>query len=166
MGFPVTNDIFARNAWYFRNALVRANYNNWNKGIQGTTAYLELFLKNLLAREHNDLKNRYLHVQWDDKKQDIAAEKQDIDKQKQDIVIPEDIRPKTARGILTLFDHFGYGQIFGRTLVMETLHITASPASALISKMLGAGLIVPVSGHGKGRYRFAKSAESPANGET
>lgn len=151
MGFPVTNDIFARNAWYFRNALVRANYNNWNKGIQGTTAYLELFLKNLLAGEHNDLKNRYLHVQWDDKKQDIA--------------IPEDIRPKTARGIRTLFDQFGYGQIFGRTLVMETLHITASPASALISKMLGAGLIVPVSGHGKGRYRFAKSAESPANGE-
>ena len=68
MGFSVTNDIFAENAWYFRNALVRANYTDWNKGIRATTAYLELFLKNLLAGENNELKNRYLHIQWNDEK--------------------------------------------------------------------------------------------------
>lgn len=28
LGFSATNDIFAENAWYFRNALVRANYTN------------------------------------------------------------------------------------------------------------------------------------------
>ena len=38
-------------AWYFRNALVRANYTDWNKGIRSTTEFLELFLKNLLAGE-------------------------------------------------------------------------------------------------------------------
>ena len=45
MGFDVTNDIFAENAWYFRNSLVRANYNNYTKGIRETSEYFELFLR-------------------------------------------------------------------------------------------------------------------------
>ena len=154
MGFPVTNDIFAENAWYFRNALVRANYTDWNHGIQSTAEYLELFLKNLLAGEKNELKNRYLHIQWKDQKQDIEAVKQDIEAEKQHIEIPDDLSGKTKRNILTLFMHFGRGRFFGRTQVMEILNITASPASALISNMLTAGLIIPIPGHGKGKYRF------------
>ena len=47
LGFEMTNDIFAKNAWYFRNALVRANYNDLKNGIHETTEYLELFLQNL-----------------------------------------------------------------------------------------------------------------------
>ena len=54
--------VFAQNSWYFRNALVKANYNNLQKGIYETTEYLELFLKNLLYDEKNELKNRDLHV--------------------------------------------------------------------------------------------------------
>ena len=53
LGFDVTNDIFAENAWYFRNAMVRANYNNYKKGVFATTEYLELFLRNLLLEETN-----------------------------------------------------------------------------------------------------------------
>ncbi len=71
MGFDVTNDIFAENAWYFRNSLVRANYNNFSKGIRETTEYLELFLRNLLLNETNELKNRYTHINWEKTKQDI-----------------------------------------------------------------------------------------------
>ena len=62
LGFNVTNDIFAENAWYFRNALVRANYTNLSKGIHETTEFLELFLRNLLLGENNELKNRNLHI--------------------------------------------------------------------------------------------------------
>ena len=62
LGFDVTNDIFAENAWYFRNALVRANYTNLQKGVHETTEYLEAFLRNLLFGEKNELKNRYLHI--------------------------------------------------------------------------------------------------------
>ena len=51
LGFDVTNDIFAKNAWYFRNALVRANYSDLKNGIYETTEYLELFLRNLLLGE-------------------------------------------------------------------------------------------------------------------
>ena len=63
LGFDVTNDIFAQNAWYFRNAMVRANYNNYKKGVFATTEYLELFLRNLILEETNPLKNRDLHIQ-------------------------------------------------------------------------------------------------------
>ena len=62
LGFDVTNDIFADNAWYFRNALVRANYTNIQAGVYETTEYLELFLRNLLLGENNELKNRDLHI--------------------------------------------------------------------------------------------------------
>ncbi|WP_353955047.1 Fic family protein [uncultured Eubacterium sp.] len=62
LGFDATNDIFAENAWYFRNALVRANYTNLPKGIHETTEYLEVFLRNLLLNGNNELQNRKLHV--------------------------------------------------------------------------------------------------------
>ena len=62
LGFTATNDIFAENAWYFRNALVRANYTNLQKGIHETTEYLEAFLRNLLLDEKNELHNRNLHI--------------------------------------------------------------------------------------------------------
>ena len=95
-GFRVTNDVFAANAWYFRNALVRANYSNISIGVHATTEYLELFLRNLLMDEQNKLKNRYLHVDWGKSfpesgsgKQDIASQKQDIGARKQDIGVWE-----------------------------------------------------------------------------
>ena len=64
LGFNVTNDIFAKNSWYFRNALVRANYNNRTKNVTETTYYLELFLRNLLLDEDNILSNREMHIAY------------------------------------------------------------------------------------------------------
>lgn len=64
-GFHVNNEVFAENSWYFRNALVRANYNDLNKGITATTLYLERFFENLLMNGGNELKNRYIHVDFD-----------------------------------------------------------------------------------------------------
>ena len=62
LGFDVHNDVLAKNAWYFRNALVRANYTNVPKGIEETTEYLELFFRNLLLGEQNELMSRYLVI--------------------------------------------------------------------------------------------------------
>ena len=62
IGFKVDNDLFADNSWYFRNALVRANYKNAIKGIDYTSVYLERFFRNLLLGEKWDLRNRYLHI--------------------------------------------------------------------------------------------------------
>lgn len=63
-GLEVTNDVFAQHSWYFRNALVRANYTNFKNGIHATNKYLELFFSNLLMDTKHDLKNRYLHVNY------------------------------------------------------------------------------------------------------
>lgn len=62
LGFKVENDMFAEHSWYFRNALVRANYRNAVKGIDYTLKYLERFFRNLLFNEQWELRNRYLHI--------------------------------------------------------------------------------------------------------
>ena len=62
LGFQVDNEMFACHSWYFRNALVRANYRNATKAIDYSPIYLERFFRNLLLGEHWDLRNRYLHI--------------------------------------------------------------------------------------------------------
>ena len=62
IGFDVNNDLFAEHSWYFRNALVRANYRNVRKGIEPDMRFLNLFFRNLMMDEHNELKNRYMVV--------------------------------------------------------------------------------------------------------
>ena len=62
LGFDVTNDSFAKNAWYFRNALVRANYKHIRKGIFEDRSFLIKFLRNLLVGESNPMHNRELHI--------------------------------------------------------------------------------------------------------
>ena len=65
-GFSVNNDAFEKYSWYFRNALVRANYNNLQKGVHSTTKFLEMFFSNLLLDTHYELKNRYMHIDYAD----------------------------------------------------------------------------------------------------
>ena len=62
LGYKVENDMFAQHSWYFRNALVRANYRNAVEGIDYAPEYLERFFRNLLLGEQWDLRNRYLHI--------------------------------------------------------------------------------------------------------
>ena len=62
LGFDVDNSLFAGHSWYFRNALVRANYQNIKKGITRNTDFLTLFFRNLLFKENNELKNRYMLI--------------------------------------------------------------------------------------------------------
>lgn len=63
-GLHVSNAVFAENSWYFRNALVRSNYNDLKNNIFATTKFLELFFENLLMDKQHDLKNRYLHIDY------------------------------------------------------------------------------------------------------
>ena len=156
LGFSATNDIFAENAWYFRNALVRANYTNLRKGIHETTEYLEAFLRNLLLNEKNELYNRNLHISGllNEEKVDIQDTKVDNES-----VLSEkgsDFSVKTTIHIHRLFEKFGFDEVFGRSAVMETklFGLKGSGASKLLSNLVQADIIEPVSGHGKGRYKF------------
>ena len=161
LGFSAENDIFAENAWYFRNALVRANYTNLQMGIHETTEYLELFLRNLLLNEKNELHNRTLHISglFDREKVDIETPKVDIQSEKVDIesrLSEKGFSSKTIIHSRRLFDKFGYDEVFGRSAVTELLELKNSGASKLLSSLLRADIIEPVSGHGKGKYKFKK----------
>ncbi len=166
LGFNATNDIFAENSWYFRNALVRANYNNLQKGIHETTEYLELFLRNLLLNEHAELHNRNLHIRGllNDEKVDIVDEKVDIADKKVDI--EELLHEKsvhfsqtTIRHLRLLFEEYGTIGIFGRADVKRMTGLKDAGASKFLKKILETNIIVSVSGYGKGRYRFIDLSE-------
>ncbi len=75
-GFTFSNDAFAENSWYFRNALVRSNYNDFGKSITATNKYLDAFFENLILGADHELKNRYMHVEYDSSQSD----KDDISK--------------------------------------------------------------------------------------
>lgn len=168
LGFQVMNDMFAENAWYFRNALVRANYTDLQRNIHETTEYLEAFLRNLLLNEKTELHNRNLHISelWKPKKVDISVEKVDIDWKKVDIGAgkvdiesllsgkTEGFSNKTVLHIKALYESFGDNKVFGRNAVMELLGLKSSGASKLISNLMQADIIESVSGYGKGKYRF------------
>lgn len=126
MGFNVTNDVFAKNAEYFRNSLVRANYKDVKNGVYEDLSFLETFLRNLIMGEKNELKNRYMHIRWN----------------------------KMRENIMRLRKAFGREKVFGRSDVVEVLEITERPASTILSKMYSNGLTEKITGAGKGKYRF------------
>ena len=166
LGFDVTNDIFAQNAWYFRNALVRANYNDLKNGVHETTEYLELFLRNLLLDEKNELHNRMMHISgkfketdFESAKVDIENAEEDIESQKADIrnkllAFSDMISEKTINHTFELFSKCGKEEYFGRTIVEDITGLKSTRASELIKLLVDSKVIVSVTGHGKGKYRF------------
>ena len=73
-GFNVSNQVFADNSWYFRNALVRANYNDLQNDIHATTEFLERFIENLLTGTDHELKNRYMHIEYTESAQSAKSD--------------------------------------------------------------------------------------------
>ena len=78
-GFNFSNETFANHPWYFRNALVRANYNDLTKGVYATTEFLEKFFRNLILNEQNELKNRNLQIDEIEKEAIQSAKQTDMD---------------------------------------------------------------------------------------
>ena len=78
-GFNFSNETFANHSWYFRNALVRANYNDQTKGVYATTEFLEKFFRNLILNEQNELKNRNLQIDEIEKEAIQSAKQTDMD---------------------------------------------------------------------------------------
>lgn len=155
LGFNVTNDIFAENAWYFRNSLVRANYNDLKNGIHETTEFLELFLRNLLLNENHPLHNRTLHISntfMESEKVNIGDRKANIEKEK--VNIESSFTAKTASHVYKLLETFGFQTIFGRSDVQKALGLKPTRSTALLGEMTEKGFIEPVTGLGKGKYRF------------
>ena len=131
-----------------RNSLVRANYNDLKNGIHETTEYLETFLRNLLLDENHPLHNRTLHISG----AFASPEKVNIDEEK--VNIEDMFTAKTASHIQELREKLGQQAVFGRSDVQNALGLKATRSSALLREMAEQGIIEPVVGHGKGKYRF------------
>ena len=119
-----------------------------------STEYLEAFLRNLLLNEKNELHNRNLHISGllKEKKVDIEEEKVDIES----VLLKKGngFSAKTITHIHRLFEEFGFDGVFGRSAVIKLLGLKNSGASRLLSNLMQADIIEPVSGHGKGKYKF------------
>lgn len=135
-----------------------------------TSEYLEVFLRNLLLNENHPLHNRALHISGfykETEKPDIEEIKPDIEKIRPNIDeaksdIQKKFSPKTAGHILRLRKEFPDLEIFGRADVIKVIDIKPSRASELLSDLTKHGIIEPVSGHGKGKYRFRqREVEAP-----
>ena len=163
LGFDATNDIFAENAWYFRNALVRANYNDLKHEIHETTEYLELFLRNLLLNEENELHNRVMHISgkfvFPPKANDESI-KANIRKPLEKMI--PGLSDKTMDHILRIYEAYGTEDMFGRKDIMLLTGLKATRASEVIKLLISAEVIETVKGHGKGKYCFIKKlSEKP-----
>ena len=135
-------------------------------GVHETTEYLELFLRNLLLDEKNELHNRSMHISGMFEKADIESLKAniedveaDIETQKADIrnrllSFSDAISEKTIHYVIELFSKCGKKEYFGRMMVEEITGLKSTRASELIKLLVDSEVIVPVTGHGKGKYRF------------
>lgn len=94
MGFDVNNDFFEQNSKYFRDALVRANYQNIKKGISYTKEFLNKFFENMLFQGTNDLDSKYLIIS-------VEGESVGV-KQENDGVNPENVGVKTEYKVMVL----------------------------------------------------------------
>ena len=117
----------------------------------------------MLLNEKNELHNRNLHISGllNEEKVDMGNAKVNIENEKVDIesVLSEkgsNFSVKTTVHIHRLFEKFGFDEVFGRSAVMELLELKSSGASKLLSNLVQADIIEPVSGHGKGKYKFKK----------
>ena len=130
---------------------MRANYRNLKLSIHETTKYLELFLKNLLLNEKNELRNRDMYIgavltekpDIGDKETGHSNEKADIGEKETGHstdypLIERDVElSSTSRFyIKKLFSKFGWGDFFGRTEVMKTLNLKKSRSSEFLSLLL------------------------------
>lgn len=162
LGFAADNQIFAENSWYFRNALVRANYTDLRRGIHEDTAPLERFLENLLMGTDHPLQNRTLHLRWQEEP-NIAPEivpniqnKTEHSPQKPNIGDRlTGLSPKVMGHALALRQALGQAEAFGRSDAMAATGLGATQASALLKELQSRGILQPVTGRGKGKVKFA-----------
>ena len=147
LGFNVTNTLFADNSWYFRNALVRANYADIQKGIYEDKSYLERFFRNLLLDEQNELKNRYLIIGADLSTTEIIGDNEKIGDKK------SAINKRTKQAILVYMK----GKEFVKARdVAEAINLKPSRTRDYLGELVKEGLIISEGSNRNRIYRIKK----------
>ena len=135
LGFnEVNNNMFAEHSWYFRNALVRANYEDLSKGIYKTEKYLIRFLSNLLLKENHTLNNREQHIHYID-------------------TINDTVKSKIDTVNDTVFNLIKQNNRITATEISDTLKISLSTSKRRIKALKEQGKIERVGSDKKGYWR-------------
>ncbi|MDR0687049.1 MAG: winged helix-turn-helix transcriptional regulator [Dysgonamonadaceae bacterium] len=153
-GFEVENDLFAKHSWYFRNALVRANYNDYQHKIYATPEYLMLFFGNLLLGEKNELKNRFLRIDTNNEiveKQNVVLDDSNGG-QKGD----EGGRKKWSEKVVRLLDLIVEKPNITRKELSEALSINPSAVQKHLEKLKKEGVISREGSDKKGFWKVIK----------
>jgi biotin operon repressor len=150
-GFEVENDMFANHSWYFRNALVRANYNDYQHKVYATNEYLMLFMGNLLLGECNDLKNRYLRIDTESENTEIQSEvsKTIIGGQKTDV----GGQKRWSENVIRLLELIQEKPDITRKKLSEALKINFSAVQKHLEKLKNEGIILREGSDKKGSWK-------------
>lgn len=143
IGFKADNDLFAENSWYFRNALVRANYRNVSKCIEPEPVYLIRFLRNLLMNEHNQLMNRYLIVNY----QSNSYVVKDVVKRNTDVV--KEISPSEKK-ILSLISKDSSAT---SSSLAKKMKLSSRQVQRIIAGLKVKGKLVRIGGRKSGHWK-------------
>ena len=147
LGFNVTNTLFADNSWYFRNALVRANYADIQKGIYEDKSYLEKFFRNLILNEQNELKNRYLLIGVDLSTTEKIGDNEKIGDKK------SAINTRTKQAIL---DYMKGKEFVKARDIAEAINLKPSRTRDYLSELVKEGLIISEGSNRNRVYRLKK----------
>ena len=147
LGFDVTNTLFADNSWYFRNALVRANYADIQKGIYEDKSYLEKFFRNLILNEQNELKNRYLLIGADLSTTEKIGDNEKIGDKK------SAINTRTKQAIL---DYMKGKEFVKARDIAEAINLKPSRTRDYLSELVKEGLIISEGSNRNRVYRLKK----------
>ncbi len=136
LGFKeVNNDLFAEHSWYFRNALVRANYEDLSKGIYKTDKFLTRFLFNLLLKENHLLKNREMHIHYVD-------------------TVNDTVKPENDTVNDTVFNLIKQNNKITANEMSERLNISLSTAKRKIKELKEKGIIERIGSDKKGCWKI------------
>jgi len=121
LGYSVENEIFSDNSYYFRNALVRANYTNIPRGVHPTLVYLERFFANLLLGENNELKSRYLLVGLHDEPESLVPLSREQVREQVENALPKGVTRllKVLNGEMSVLDMMMALKLGGRRNFLE-----------------------------------------------
>ena len=159
MGFIVGNDIFAKSLWYFRNALVRANYKNVRKGIQQEPEYLEKFFRNLLMGEHNELKNRYLHVDYKKVKDNaVVGKSKNVTAKYRSKMSQQNVTVKISERQKQILDIVKENPNILQTELAERFGVRRETIHRDMKKLVEAGILTRSDSDKKCNWKVAKNA--------
>ncbi len=166
LGYKVDNKPFKEHSWYFRNALVRANYQNLPAGVERTTEFLELFFRNLLMGEHNELKNRYLHIRWKSDEPRVSEEMSNFGLEERAKSVQESTQ-KIAKGTQKtlessqkssqkIIEMMAANPYITTEVISEKLGVTRRAVAKQIAKLKERGIVLRVGPDKGGHWEVVK----------